>query len=142
DGANLGAEDNSAPYSVSWSTRTTSNGSHTLIAVARDILGMQHTSDPVTVTVANPELPPRPAGTATRYEDSDIAIVYTEGVTGPGQPPDWWHGSRSRDWSSSTSSFNRSAGARASFTFTGTTIRWIGFRSFWSGIANVYLDGS
>src|SRR5206468_3434769 len=28
DGANLGAEDTAAPYSVSWSTTTATNGSH------------------------------------------------------------------------------------------------------------------
>src|SRR2546425_3481630 len=54
DGANLGAEDTTAPYSVPWNTTTTaSNGSHTLTAVARDALGALWTSDPVTVTVAN-----------------------------------------------------------------------------------------
>src|SRR5205823_1218635 len=53
DGANLGAEDTSAPYSVSWNTTTASNGSHTLTAVATDILGVQWTSQPVTVTVSN-----------------------------------------------------------------------------------------
>src|SRR5258706_10607110 len=37
DGANLGARDTSAPYSVSWNTTATSNGSHTLTAVATDI---------------------------------------------------------------------------------------------------------
>src|SRR5947207_9940659 len=62
DGANLGAEDTSAPYSVSWNTTTTGNGSHTLTAVARDLLGLQYTSDPVTVTVAN-SAPPPPADT-------------------------------------------------------------------------------
>src|SRR2546423_1637101 len=62
DGANLGAEDTSAPYSVSWNTTTTGNGSHTLTAVARDLLGVQYTSDPVTVTVAN-SAPPPPADT-------------------------------------------------------------------------------
>ena len=36
DGANLGAEDTSAPYSVSWNTTTASNGAHTLRAIARD----------------------------------------------------------------------------------------------------------
>ncbi len=36
DGANLGAEDTSAPYSVSWNTTTASNGTHTLRAIARD----------------------------------------------------------------------------------------------------------
>src|SRR5216117_1438080 len=53
DGNNLGAEDTTAPYSVSWDTTTTSNASHTLTAVARDSLGMLWTSDPVTVTVFN-----------------------------------------------------------------------------------------
>src|SRR5438270_847281 len=53
DGNNLGAEDTSAPYSVSWNTTTASHGSHTLTAVARDV-ATTWTSDPVTVTVANP----------------------------------------------------------------------------------------
>ena len=65
DGANLGAEDTSSPYSVSWNTTTAGNGSHTLTAVARDLLGVQYTSDPVTVTVSNtaPPPPPPPADT-------------------------------------------------------------------------------
>src|SRR5438309_533281 len=53
DGANLGAEDTSAPYSVSWNTTTASNASHTLTAVARDAAGLRTTSAPVTVTVFN-----------------------------------------------------------------------------------------
>src|SRR5206468_5516316 len=53
DGANLGGEDTSSPYSVSWNTTTASNGSHTLTAVARDQLGVLWTSEPVTVTVFN-----------------------------------------------------------------------------------------
>src|SRR5437763_5348906 len=58
DGNNLGAEDTTAPYSVSWNTTTASNASHTLTAVARDSLGMLWTSDPVTVTVLNDTTPP------------------------------------------------------------------------------------
>src|SRR5882762_5587678 len=58
DGNNLGAEDTTAPYSVSWNTTAASNGSHTLTAVARDSLGMLWTSDPVTVTVFNDTTPP------------------------------------------------------------------------------------
>src|SRR5438046_7045082 len=58
DGANLGARDNSAPYSISWNTTTAGNGSHTLSAVATDVLGLQFTSDSVTVTVANDITPP------------------------------------------------------------------------------------
>ena len=49
----LGAEDTTAPYSVSWNTTTAANGTHTLTARARDITGNTATSAPVTVTVAN-----------------------------------------------------------------------------------------
>jgi hypothetical protein len=53
DGANLGAEDTSAPYAVSWNTTTATNGTHTLTAVARDAAGNTTTSAGVTVTVSN-----------------------------------------------------------------------------------------
>ncbi len=53
DGSALGAEDTTSPYSVSWDTATTSNGAHTLTAVARDTAGNSATSPPVGVTVSN-----------------------------------------------------------------------------------------
>src|SRR5439155_18199906 len=54
DGANLGAEDTTAPYAVPWDTTTTANGStHTLRAVVRDAAGNSATSATVTVTVSN-----------------------------------------------------------------------------------------
>src|SRR5438874_7724286 len=52
DGNFIGS-DSAAPYSVSWDTTTTNNGSHTLTAVATDILGVRWNSGPVTVTVSN-----------------------------------------------------------------------------------------
>src|SRR5437762_1443140 len=52
DGNFIGS-DSAAPYSVSWNTTSTNNGSHTLTAVATDILGVRWNSDPVTVTVSN-----------------------------------------------------------------------------------------
>src|SRR5438067_6797578 len=58
DGANLGAEVTSSPYSVTWNTTTASNGSHSLTAVARDAAGNATTSAPVTVTVFNPDTTP------------------------------------------------------------------------------------
>ncbi len=53
DGANLGAEDTSAPYGVPWDTKTASNAQHTLTAVARDAAGNRTTAANVTVSVSN-----------------------------------------------------------------------------------------
>jgi glucose/arabinose dehydrogenase len=53
DGTDLGTEDTSAPFSTSWDTATSANGSHTLTAVARDGAGNRTTSAPVQVTVSN-----------------------------------------------------------------------------------------
>jgi len=52
DGANLGGRDTSTPYSIRWTTNHTSNGPHTLTAVATDRAGNTATSS-VTVTVKN-----------------------------------------------------------------------------------------
>ena len=57
DGAALGAEDTSTPFSVSWNTSSAANGSHTLTARARDGAGNQTTSAAVTVTVSNTATP-------------------------------------------------------------------------------------
>ncbi|HMC71358.1 MAG TPA: Ig-like domain-containing protein, partial [Mycobacteriales bacterium] len=64
DGVNLGAQDTTAPYSVPWDTKTATNASHTLTAVARDIVGIEYTSEPVTVTVFNDKTPPTVSITA------------------------------------------------------------------------------
>jgi galactose oxidase-like protein/Big-like domain-containing protein len=53
DGANLGAEDTASPYAITWDTTATSNGTHTLTAVARDGAGNTTTSSAVNVTVSN-----------------------------------------------------------------------------------------
>ena len=53
NGVNLGAEDTVAPYSFSWNSTTSTNGSYSLTAVARDAQGNTTTSAPVTVTVNN-----------------------------------------------------------------------------------------
>jgi hypothetical protein len=53
DGVNLGAEDASAPYAITWNSALASNGSHSLTAVARDAAGNTKTSSAVNVTVNN-----------------------------------------------------------------------------------------
>jgi hypothetical protein len=139
DGANLGAEDTTAPFSINWDTTTVADGSHTLTAVARDTAGNSATSSAVAITVSNSA--PPPGSVMTRFENTHPAIVYTPG-SAAGPPPNWWHGSRSRGWSAETASFNRSDGAQAAFTFTGTSVTWIGFRANWAGIGKVYVDGA
>ncbi|MCI0347851.1 MAG: Ig-like domain-containing protein, partial [Acidobacteriales bacterium] len=53
DGAALGAEDTSSPYSISWNSTGVANGAHTLAARARDAAGNQTTSTVVNVTTSN-----------------------------------------------------------------------------------------
>jgi hypothetical protein len=53
DGANLGAEDTTSPYSISWNTTVVPNGPHTLTAVARDAAGNTTTSAARSVLVSN-----------------------------------------------------------------------------------------
>ena len=53
DGINLGAGLTAAPYSASWDTTQTTNGSHVLTATAVDAAGNNATSSAITVTVNN-----------------------------------------------------------------------------------------
>jgi glucose/arabinose dehydrogenase len=53
DGANLGTEDTTAPYSITWNTATATNAAHVLAARARDVAGNTATAAAVNVTVDN-----------------------------------------------------------------------------------------
>ena len=53
DGLDVGAEDTAAPFSLTWNTTTTTNGPHTVTAVARDAAGNRTTSAEVGVFVNN-----------------------------------------------------------------------------------------
>lgn len=53
DGANLGANITTAPYSMVWNTTGSANGTHTLSAIARDAAGNQTTASAITVNVSN-----------------------------------------------------------------------------------------
>jgi len=76
DGANLGAEDASAPYSVTWNTTLVADGSHTLTAVARDAAGNQGTATGVSVIVSNAIVTVLPTVTITSTD-----ATATEGPT-------------------------------------------------------------
>ena len=69
DGA-PGLEDTTVPYSVTWNTPSSSNGTHTLTAVARDANGNTATSAPVTVNVFNETTQSQCASSLTPFPGS------------------------------------------------------------------------
>jgi fibronectin type 3 domain-containing protein len=54
DGANLGNQVTAPPYTVQWNSATTTNGVHTLAAVATDVSNNSTLSTSISVTVASP----------------------------------------------------------------------------------------
>src|SRR5258708_1278467 len=66
---------------------------------------------------------------ATRFEES--AASYSAG----------WSSDASRPWSGGTAAISATAGAQASFTFSGSTVSWIGALRPDTGIARVFVDG-
>jgi Bacterial Ig domain len=57
DGANLGAEDTTEPFSTAWDTTAGASGSHALTAAARDAAGNRTTSNAVVVQVSKRRRP-------------------------------------------------------------------------------------
>jgi hypothetical protein len=129
DGAAIGAEDTTVPYSMDWDTAATTDGSHTLSAVARDSAGLVTTSAAVAILVANA------VDTVTRVEDNASAISYTPANS-------WTEGYQDgHAWSGGTAALGIALGERATLSFSGTAVSWIGFRGPQTGIATVHLDG-
>ena len=131
DGSNLGSEDTSSPYSVSWNTTAVANGSHSLTAVARDAAGNRTTSSAVGVTVSNTSPP-----STTRFEETAATLA----------PAGTWSQTTSASTGVTLSGgqavYAGAAGATATFTFSGTGVSWIGFQCEQCGTASVHLDGS
>ncbi|MBW8833387.1 MAG: hypothetical protein JF606_29240, partial [Burkholderiales bacterium] len=80
DGANLGAEDTVAPYTVSWNTTSAANGAHSISARARDAAGNQSTSAVVSVTVSNTV----PGGLVAAYGFNEGTGITSADVSGNG----------------------------------------------------------
>src|SRR5947208_16944670 len=75
-----------------------------------------------------------PAVAQTRVEETALATtVYTGG---------WFQSHSERPWSGGTAALSNAALSRATLTFSGTGVSWIGFRGPQAGIASVYLDGA
>ncbi len=73
---NIGAEDTTSPYGVTWDSTSVADGSHTLIAVARDGSGNYATSSVITVIVDNtaPVISSISSGTPG---NTDVTITWT-----------------------------------------------------------------
>jgi hypothetical protein len=69
--------------------------------------------------------------TTTHVDDTDPSITY-QGT---------WYPNFESGNSGGHATLSNINGARASITFTGTAISWIGLADPWSGFARVYLDG-
>src|SRR5262249_38627186 len=53
DGRAVGSADTSAPYSVTWNSRTVANGAHTVTARAVDVSGITVTSSAISIRTNN-----------------------------------------------------------------------------------------
>lgn len=69
---------------------------------------------------------------AVRVEQTDARVSYSG----------TWYPSVLDGHSGGSAALAGDAGARATLTFNGTGVSWIGYRDEWSGIANVYIDGA
>ena len=76
DGANLGAERTSAPYSANLDSTTLTNGSHTLTAVARDAAGNQTTAT-TSVVVSNSTSTVTPTVSITSITGTSSTITWS-----------------------------------------------------------------
>jgi hypothetical protein len=65
-----------------------------------------------------------------RNEQTNSAIAYSG----------TWSTNNLSSHSGSSATMTMDSGSRATFTFAGTGISWIGYRDEWSGMARVYLD--
>ena len=72
------------------------------------------------------------ATTQARIEETGPSIGYAGA---------WVHDASSRTWSGGSAAYSATAGTQASFSFTGTSVSWIGARGPQTGIALVLLDG-
>ena len=109
-------------------------GTHTLRIDVTGEKNPSSTSAFVMVDAFDVALPPAAPGVA-RVQEDDPSISYTTTA-------DWPQAGITPLWSGENARWSTKAGARATFTFTGTSVRWIGERGFGTGIARISLDGA
>ena len=77
NGADLGAEDQSAPYAIGWDSTQFADGVHSLVAVARDAAGNQTTSSVISVTVDNADRTAPTVSIAAPENDATVSGTLT-----------------------------------------------------------------
>jgi hypothetical protein len=73
-----------------------------------------------------------PGPAVTHLQETDPDITYSAG----------WVPDSTRAWSAGAATLTATAGAQATFPFTGTAVTWIAARGTQCGIARVFLDGT
>jgi hypothetical protein len=71
------------------------------------------------------------AQSVTRIEQNDPSVIYSGN----------WYTNSSTANTGALAALTNTKGARASLTFTGSAISWLGVSDGWAGLATVYLDG-
>ena len=80
--------------------------------------------------VASPAVAPA----QTRVEEAALATTVYTG--------EWYQSHSERPWSGGTAALSNAALSRATLTFSGTGVSWLGLRGPQAGVAKVYLDGA
>ena len=71
------------------------------------------------------------AQSLTRVEQNDPSVIYSGN----------WYSNTNTANTGGLAALTNTKGARASLTFTGSGINWLGVSDGWAGLATVYLDG-
>ena len=101
--------------------------SHTLTVAATGLKNPLSTSAQIVVDAFDVTTPGR------RYQEEDPAVVYS--------PGNWTWPNINRTWSEGAIAESPIAGATVTFTFTGTSVSWIGCRKLSTGTADIRVDG-
>jgi hypothetical protein len=108
-----------------------SNGAHTLTVEATG--GRNPASiDALIVVDAFDVALPASSPAVARFQEGAAAASYTG---------TWNQLGGFRYFTGESVAYSTTAGASVTFSFTGTTVRWIGYRTFYGAIARVLLDG-
>jgi hypothetical protein len=90
------------------------------------VMGSSSTSTPTAPT------PPPPTTAVVRLEQNNSAVQYSGS----------WYANSGAFNSGASATLAMDSSSQAKVTFTGTGVKWIGYRDQWSGVARVYLDGT